>query len=293
MFKHYLILLFLMFSTLAIGQGWERVYAGGGQDEIRGIALTPDGGFVMAGYYNLSKLLLIKADADGDLQWSKNFSATGHDVAGATAIIATRDSGYAIAGFVRVGSAPDSPRDLYLFKTDAHGNILWERTFGGPQNDEAKGLVELADGSLVVVGFTTNFLEPVTGDWTEDVFLAKTDVNGNELWTKSVGQPLFKERGNGIVLAPNGDLVVAGWRREQQSVPGDRDFYAARLDSDGNLLWSNTYGFSGLDDEARAIAIASDVLMAEVTSKTAFWMISGSASVGKGREIMLIPLGGN
>ena len=282
MFKHYLTILFLMFATLVTGQGWERVYAGGGQDEIRGIALTPDGGFVMAGYYNLSKLLLIKADADGNLQWSKNFDATGYNVAGATVIISTRDSGYAVAGFVQAGSGGGAHRDVYLLKTDAYGNILWERTFGGAQNDEAKGLVELADGSLVVVGFTTNFLEPVTGDWTEDVFLAKTDADGNQLWTKSVGQPLFKERGNAIALAPNGDLVVAGWRREQQSVPGDRDFYAARLDSDGNLIWSNTYGFSGLDDEARAMAMTSD----------GHFVLAGRTTQGQGGAGFLMKIDG-
>ena len=118
--------------------------------------------------------------------------------------------------------------------------------------------MELPDGSLVVVGFTTNHLIQVTGEWTEDVFLIKTNAAGGVIWEKTVGLPTFKEQGNGITRAANGDLVVAGSFREQTASPGDVDFYAVRLDDQGNVIWDNTYGFSGFDDNAKAIAPSED-----------------------------------
>lgn len=254
MLKHFLIVSFLMLATLVAGQGWERVYGGGGLDQLNAVAKTPDGGFIMTGFYNLGQIYLIKADADGDLQWSKTISAGS--IAEGTAIVATRDSGYAIAGNIS-GTGPGG-RNIYLFKTDAYGNVLWSKVFGGNQDDEAKGLVELPDGSLVVTGLTTNHLIQVTAEWTEDVYVVKTDKNGTKIWDKEIGEPNFKEQGSTIALASNGDLVIGGSFREQQALPGDWEFLAVRLDPDGNEIWQNTYGFSGLDDNARSIAATSD-----------------------------------
>ena len=146
MLKQFLIVTFLSLATLVAGQGWERVYGGGGLDQLNAVAKTPDGGFVMTGFYSLGQIYLIKTDADGDLQWSKNFSA-GFPGEG-MAITATRDSGYAAAGYINKG-AGNGKRDVYLFKTDAYGNVLWSKTFGGAEDDEAKDLVELPDGSML------------------------------------------------------------------------------------------------------------------------------------------------
>lgn len=254
MLKHIITISLLMSATLAFGQGWERVYGGGGLDQLNAVAKTPDGGFIMTGFYSLGQVYLIKSDADGNQQWSKNFPAG--TFAEGKAVVATRDSGYAVAGNIEGLGA--GGRDIYLFKTDAYGNVLWSKTFGGGQNDEAKGIVELPDGSLVVVGFTTNHLIQVTGEWTEDVFIIKTNAAGGVIWEKTVGLPTFKEQGNGITRAANGDLVVAGSFREQTASPGDVDFYAVRLDDQGNVIWDNTYGFSGFDDNAKAIAPSED-----------------------------------
>lgn len=258
MLKHFLTTLFLTFATLVAGQGWERVYGGGGLDQLNAVAQTPDGGFIMTGFYNLGQVLLIKANADGDLQWSKTF--TPSTFAEGTAVVATRDSGYAVVCNIKITPPPPAAehRDIYLLKTDAYGNVLWSQTFGGAQDEAAKGLVELADGSLVVVGWTTNFYNQVTGNWTEDVFLVKTNAAGDLQWQKSIGEDLYKEQGNAISVASNGDLLVAGSFREQIGVPGDVDFYALRLDSEGNMIWDNTYGFASFDDSANSIAASED-----------------------------------
>jgi len=280
MIKHFLTILLLTSATLVAGQGWERVFGGGGQDQLNAVAITPDGGFIMTGYYGLGQMFLIKTDADGDLQWSKNFSV-GFSGEG-TAIVTTRDSGYAVAGYIDLGLS-SGKRNLYLFKTDAYGNVQWSKNFGGNEDDVAKGLVELSDGSLVVVGLTTNHFIQVTSEWTEDIFLVKTDAEGNLQWQKSIGEDTYKEEGNAITLASNGDLVVGGRFRVQQALPGDEEFYVVRLDEDGNVLWDNTYGFSGLDDNAKAIAPSSD----------GHFVLAGRTNQGQGGAGFLMKIDGN
>ncbi|MBK7939017.1 MAG: T9SS type A sorting domain-containing protein [Lewinellaceae bacterium] len=282
MFKHcFTFSLIMLFATAVAGQGWERVYGGGGLDQINAIAPTPDGGFVMTGFYGLGQVYLLKTDADGNFQWSKNFSL-GPEAAG-TAVIATQDTGYAVAGYRSMGNQNN---DVYLFKTDAYGKVLWETSYGNALNrgDEATGLVELPDGSLVVSGFTTNHYIPVTNEYTEDILVLKTDKNGNQIWAKTYGQQAYKEKGNAITLATNGDLVIAGSFREQTAMPGDIDFYAVRISSsDGAEQWHNTYGFNGLDDNAKAIAPSTD----------GNFVLAGRTLFGQGSAGFLMKINGN
>ncbi len=284
MFKHCLTFsLIVLFATSVAGQGWERVYGGGGLDQINAIAPTPDGGFIMTGFYSLGQIYLLKTDADGNFQWSKNYNL-GAEAAG-TAVIATKDTGYAIAGYRTVGPTGQQNNDVYLFKTDASGKVLWQTSYGGVLNkdDEATGLVELADGSLVLTGFTTNYYIQVTEEYTEDILVLKTDKNGNQQWAKTYGEQTFKERGNAIALASNGDVVVAGSHREQTAMPGDVDFYAVRVAPDGTELWHNTYGFSGLDDNAKAIAPTMD----------GNFVLAGRTLLGQGAAGFLMKINGN
>ena len=280
MFKHCLILfLILLFSANVEGQGWERVFGGGGQDQINAVAPTHDGGYIMTGFYGLNQISLIKADADGTLQWSKNYPVSP-DAAG-TAVVATQDSGYAVAGYIEGVGAGE--RDVYLFKTDAYGNVLWAKTFGGIKDDEATGLLELADGSLVICGFTTNFLITVTGEWTEDIYLIKTDAKGNPVWTKTFGQQLSKERGNAITTASNGGFLVAGSFRVQTASPGDVDFYAVRFDALGNPQWDYKYGFINSDDVAKAVVRTTD----------GNFVLAGGTNAFQGGAGLLMKIDGN
>ena len=123
----YILPFTLLFAAQANGQGWERIYGGSGQDIVRSLAATPDGGFILAGYYNSNNFIfLIKTDANGKQQWSKQFSGAGPgSTSEAFAVVATRDSGYAIAGYVDVDANGPIRRDIYLMKTDAYWNNLW------------------------------------------------------------------------------------------------------------------------------------------------------------------------
>lgn len=252
----YILTLFLLSVAQANGQGWERIYGGSGQDAVRSLAPTADGGFILAGYYNgNSRIFLIKTDVDGKQQWSKQIIAGGPvSRAEAFTVVSTVDSGYAIAGYIDADDNGPLRRDIFLLKTDAYGDKIWSKTFGGNFDDEARAMVELADGSLILTGFQSYFND------TENIFVLKTDKDGQTTWFKTYGQQEYRRRGLSIEAIPNGDLVVAG--ESEPASADDKDVLAIRLDESGEQLWSNVYSITGStgnsDDEARAMVVNAD-----------------------------------
>ncbi len=252
MYKYLFALLFCSFAGLLSAQGWERVYGGSGQDDLSGVAATPDGGFVMIGYYNAnSQAYLLKADANGDLQFNKKIPL--FDGVAGRAVVLTQDGGYALAGYTKKAAilpATGFQRDFCLLKTDANGNLLWSKTYGTASgNEEANDLVELPDGSLVAVGYRKA---------GEDVMVIKTDATGQQIGTtKFFGAPTSKEMGNSIALASNGDVVVVG---ESKATTGSNsEVLVLRMDASINLLWQQTYdAVPMVDDVAFATVMAND-----------------------------------
>ncbi|MEO6760654.1 MAG: T9SS type A sorting domain-containing protein [Saprospiraceae bacterium] len=254
MYKYFFSLLFCSLAGLVSAQGWERVYGGSGQDDLSGVAITPDGGFVMTGYYNSeTQIYLIKADANGDLQFSKKFPYNTKSAG--RAIVVTQDGGYAIAGFTqRFSLQLGSQRDFCLLKTDASGNLLWIKSYGATDaNEEANGLIELADGSLVLAGFQK------TAAGEQDLLVVKTDASGNQLGTKVVGgQPGSRETGYCISKAPNGDLIVAG-EYKSPAAGSNSEVLVLRLDASLNKIWQKNYdAVPQVDDIAYASVVADD-----------------------------------
>lgn len=238
--KYLFIFLFLLTAGIVSAQGWERVYGGGGFDVANAVAITPDGGYVMAGYYGSSRLFLAKVDADGNEQWAKNYSGAG--TFSANAVLSTRDTAILAAGYIKTNQ-----KNIYLFKADAFGNKLWSKSIGSNQSgqdEEAFDLLELPDGSLVIVGSESQ---------KNDLFILKTDPVGNTIWYKTYGLPSEKEQGYGITLAPNGELIAVGAKNESL-------VYAVRVKSeDGSLVWEQSYDiYQGLFEIARDVVIAPD-----------------------------------
>lgn len=250
-----LTLLILSFAQ-ANGQGWERIYGGSGQDAAYSIAPTPDGGYIIAGAYNgNSRIFLIKTDVDGKQQWSRQIAAAGPtSTSEAFAVVATRDTGYAIAGYVDVDANGPIKRDIYFLKTDAFGNKLWDKTFGGSLDDAARSLVELPDGSLVLTGF-----QSYAGN-KENILVLKTDSEGNVLWLNTYGQQEYRRRGYSIAAIPNGDLIIVG--ELKLALGDDKDILVLRINQSGSQIWSSVYNFQDIfgnpaEDDVRCVVLGT------------------------------------
>jgi hypothetical protein len=131
---------------------WHRAYGGTSYDYGHSVQQTTDGGYIITGYANFFgtgfSAYLIKTDAHGDTLWTSIYD-TG-SWAGGWSVQQTTDGGYIIAG---AAQCPDVENDLYIVKTDADGDPIWTRTYGGAddergesvrQTTEAKGAFQKA-----------------------------------------------------------------------------------------------------------------------------------------------------
>lgn len=154
---------------------WHRAYGSalGGNAGAGDVQPTADGGYVVAGYtYSFgagqTDAWLLKLDATGNIAWQETYGSATYD--GARSVQPTSDGGYVVAGLRQFG-APDN--DAWVFKVDASGNLLWQRTYGGTGDDFAYSVRSTADGGYVAGGATRSF-----GAGAYDVWLLKLDANG-------------------------------------------------------------------------------------------------------------------
>lgn len=226
-------------------------FGGAGNDYGHAIVALPDGGFALAGRNELgvhegpADFWLIRTDSAGDSLWSRTYGGGGNDIC--WDIARTTDGGFVLAGWTNSFGA--GGYDLFLVRTDGDGNTLWTRTFGGAGNDGwpyGVGLATTFDGGFVVTSYTESF---GTGG---DVYLVRTDANGNALWTNAFGGSLG-DRGSAVARMADGGFAVFG----TSDIAGPpANFYLARTNADGQLLWSRTYGGPQVEDAAAGIITA-------------------------------------
>jgi arginine repressor len=219
-------------------------------DCARSVQQTSDGGYIVAGYtYSFgagyTDIFLIKTDANGNIQWAKTYGGTYSD--DAYSVQQTSDGGYIVAGYTPSFGAGDY--DIFLIKTDANGNIIWAKTYGGGGNDFAYSVQQTLDGGYIVAGDTRSF-----GAGNEDIFLIKTDASGNIIWAKTYGGT-SRDVAYSVQQTSDGGYIVAG--RTDSFGAGWDDIFLIKTDANGNIIWAKTYGGTG-DDAAYSVQQTSD-----------------------------------
>ncbi len=152
-------------------------------EEGKCVRQTFDNGFIICGYsYILSpadqNIYLFKTNEIGDTLWTKTYGGFSFDRA--SSILQTSDSGFVICGYTSSFGAGSF--DLFLVKCDANGDLIWSKTYGGIQNDIGNWVDQTSDGGYIIAGSTESF-----GAGYKDVYLIKTDANGDTVWTKTYG----------------------------------------------------------------------------------------------------------
>ena len=148
---------------------WEKSFGGTGIEISYGIVKTQDGGYAITGNTfstdtDVSKnngesdVWLIKIDDDGNLLWERTLGGTSFDAA--RGLSTTLDGGFVLAGNSKSSdgdaSENNGENDLWVIKTDAQGNIMYQQSFGGLDLDFGFDVLENSEGSLVVVGETAS-----------------------------------------------------------------------------------------------------------------------------------------
>ncbi|MFC1799646.1 hypothetical protein ACFL2Z_01885 [Candidatus Eisenbacteria bacterium] len=228
---------YLVKVTSVGGLEWERTFDGPGREETRSVIQTSDGGYIITGSTNSigaggQDVYLIKVDSSGDLEWEAAFGGTESEIG--VAATQTADGGYMVAGATRSYGAGDF--DIYLVKTDAAGALVWEKTYGTALKEEAIDMHQTSDNGFVVTGFTES-----GGGGGQDVYLLKTDSDGNLEWESTFGGS-DDENGYSVRQTPDGGYIVAGWT--YLSGPNPSDGFLMKTGPGGALQWQRMFGGS-------------------------------------------------
>jgi hypothetical protein len=240
----------LLIKTDAFGNvQWAKTYGGTLADIAHSVQQTSDGGYIVAGYTwsfgTGGDILLIKTDANGNVQWAKTYGGTNNDYA--FSVRQTPDGGYIVAGTTNSFGAGWS--DIFLIKTDAFGNVQWAKTYGEAGYDEALSVRQTSDGGYIVASWTNSF-----GAGGGDVFLIKTNASGNLQWAKTYGG-VNDDIAYSVQQTSDGGYIVAG--ATYSFGAGSNDVFLVKIDTFGNLQWVKTYGGTG-SYQARSVQQTSD-----------------------------------
>jgi hypothetical protein len=236
---------------------WNKSYAFPKYETARGLVLTSDGGYALAGTYGYSNLrdgLLIKTDQSGNLLWNVTYNWQDQyhrDDNQVYALVRTSDGGYALAGSTYNSSS--YLLHMWLVKTDADGNRQWQRRYGDGVGQIAWGIIQTSDGGYLLVGET----DTCSSFPCLNVFLVKTNSSGMLMWAKSFGTPGVSSStsaGSAVQTADGGYAIAATYS------PGSSSdaFWLIKTDSFGNPQWNKTYEGAGYYDKAYAIFNTSD-----------------------------------
>ncbi len=267
----------LLVKTDANGvEQWNTTFGAAKYDAGYSVQQTTDGGYIIAGAYTYVPppgdydAWLIKTDANGVQQWDQKFGGTFSDYA--YSVQQTSDGGYIVAG----SSNPTNTNDeFYLIKTDASGNSVWTKTYGGTNNDVGQSVQQTSDGGYIVAGWTESF-----GAGLADVYLIKTDASGNTAWTKTYGGANYDDS-RSVWQTSDGGYVIAGSTLSFGA--GFSDVYLIKTDTTGNEQWNETFG-----------GVLSDYgYWAQETTDGGYIIVGDTSSYGAGSsDVWLIKIGG-
>jgi hypothetical protein len=171
-----------------------------------------------------------------DSLWARTFG--GALAEEANSFVQTADGGYVLAGYTYSFGAGNE--DVWLVKTNANGDSVWSRTYGGPGFEGADAIQQTSDGGFILAGFSNSF---GMGDY--NLWLVKTDANGNSSWNRNFGGPGWDEA-NCILQTGDSGYLLGGLTNSYGA--GDFDFWLLKTNANGDSQWSRTFGGPQLDD---------------------------------------------
>jgi len=228
-------------KTNAAGQvEWNQTIGGTAADYAFSVRASFDGGYILAGgteSYGAGKydMWLVKINASGQVEWNQTIGGTAADYA--FPVITSSDAGYVLAG--RTGSYGAGNEDMWLVKTNAVGQVVWNQTFGGVDNDAATSVIATSDEGYILAGGTESY-----GTGGVDMWVVKTNATGQPEWNQTYGG-LREDRASKVIATSDGGYVIAGLTSSYGA--GSRDMWVVKTNATGQPEWNQTYGGTGLD----------------------------------------------
>ncbi len=218
---------------------WAKTYGGTGNEYAYHVEQTVDGGYVLLGQTNSFgagnyDFWLVKTDGSGNMQWNRTYGGVASDVG--IHVVQTADGGYALLG--HTSSFGAGSNDAWLIRTDALGNMLWNKTYGGSGLEFGQCLEPTSDGGYAIACITASF-----GAGGMDFWLVKTDASGNVEWNMTYGES-GGEGPTHVIQTEDGGYAMSGFN---STVVTDQNATLLKTDAFGNLEGYATYGGNGTE----------------------------------------------
>jgi hypothetical protein len=293
---------------------WQNAYGGSATEPwteaYTTVLQTADGGYLITGESQSSNgdltenkgnldLWVFKIDTDGAIEWQKTLGGSVHE--GAHAVLQEPDGGFLLAGYTSSADGDVSGQkgmtDGWLVKLSASGSPLWQKTIGGTWTDAFTSIKHTADGGYIVAGYTLSNDEDLAGlnpdgfGGYADYWIVKLNSTADVEWQSVIGGT-GKDEGRCIISTTDGGYVVAGTTESEDGDItesfGERDWWIAKLNDTGAIVWQKSMGGSERDDirTMTACADASGFFIVGTTEST-----DGDASGNHGdKDLWLVKL---
>ena len=235
------IFLFIFASFMSLNAQWAKTYGGSNHDWADSIQQTSDGGYIVLGRTNSfgfahgPALWILKLSSVGDVEWQKIYGASSSDH-WPHSIQQTMDGGYIVAGETRTWGTSSN---IWVLKLSSEGDVEWQRTYGGNEDDKASSIQQTMDGGYIVAGETRSW---GVGD---DIWVLKLSPVGDVEWQKTYGGDA-DDSAYYVQQTMDGAYIVVG--NTNSFGAGSIDFWVLRLSSTGDVEWQKTYGGSDSDE---------------------------------------------
>ncbi len=259
-------------SLVTIGLNSEAVAAGYSTSSTGDLAMNRGG----------KDFWLLKLNYNGTKIWSRSFGGSGDDVATAIARsykrvdMSTFHDGYIVAGYTYSNdgdvSGNHGGKDAWIIKTDTLGNIVWQKTLGGPGDDEILGISEGANPNLLLSG--------VKGG---DQWMMRINEDGDVVWEKTFGSSALDHAGDvrelEFGLAFTGSGTTADGDVPDKPTTSE-DTWLVKTTPEGDVLWKSYIAGEGVD---RGVLAGGSVLFGNTTSSDIFPDFDGTQNIFQAR----------
>ncbi len=214
---------------------WNQSYGGSQLDQAYHLQQTSDGGYIISGStesfgFGESDIRLTKTDPNGLIEWNTYLGSSHNEYGGQ--VLSTTDGGYILIG--NRDFHGDGNSDIWLIKTNSQGDTLWTQTYGGVGYEYGADIILAEDGGYFLLGSTTSY-----GNGDSDIWLIKTDLNGNQEWDHSYGDG-SNDYGESILQTYDGGLMIQFIIQSFGS--GNTAVGLLRINTIGEKIWSKAFG---------------------------------------------------
>ncbi|MCE1169663.1 MAG: T9SS type A sorting domain-containing protein [Sphingobacteriia bacterium] len=276
----------LILNIIVIGQsyhlGWQNCFGGSKIEWAEDICLFNNCYYLLGGtesndgdvsfIHGSNDIWLIKTDLSGNLIWEKTYGGSGSE--SGCKVIPTLDGNLYILGTTwssdgDISNNPNEALVIWVLKIDPDGNILWERTFGGSEREYCTGGTLTSDGGVVVCGYGNSDDGDVSVNYGYyDMWVFKLNSQGELIWETVIGNEDIDYSFSVIETIDKGFLVSGssflyqGGNLSCIDHGTKADGVLAKLDSFGNLEWTQCYGGSDYDNINMIIEVDNGYIFA-------------------------------